>query len=259
MLLTVLVDNVAGADLGAEHGLSYLIEHKGKHILFDTGHSSLFKDNATKLGIDLQATVNYVVLSHGHWDHGNGLEYLSSKTLVTHPDVFIKRYRKDGGYIGIAMSETQVRGQYDVHTHNKPFLIDEGLIYLGEIPRLNDFESKTTSFFKADNVPDFVMDDSALVIMEKGALNIITGCSHAGICNIIEYAKNVTHCNIINSVIGGFHLKHNNKQTKETIAYFKQNDIKHIYPSHCTGFDALSAFHNALGIEQLKTGMIINV
>ena len=35
-----------------------------------------------------------VFLSHGHFDHGNGLRYLEKKTLVCHPECFIKRYRK---------------------------------------------------------------------------------------------------------------------------------------------------------------------
>ena len=46
MELTVLTENTAGGRLGAEHGLSYLIEHDGKTILFDTGHSDLFLKNA---------------------------------------------------------------------------------------------------------------------------------------------------------------------------------------------------------------------
>ena len=100
MKITVLVDNAPGGELGAEHGLSYLIDHNNYQLLFDTGHTDLFLRNAEKLGFEL-AKIETVVLSHGHWDHGNGLVHIKNKTLISHPYAFIKRYRKkDNSYIG---------------------------------------------------------------------------------------------------------------------------------------------------------------
>jgi len=95
MTITILTENVAGGTLAAEHGLSYLIEHDNKKILWDTGHSDVFLRNAEKLNINLDE-VETVVLSHGHWDHGNGLKHLKGKVLLTHPNSFIKRFRKGG-------------------------------------------------------------------------------------------------------------------------------------------------------------------
>lgn len=255
MKISILVENTAGTTFKAEHGLSYLIEHKNKTILFDTGHSDLFIENATKLGYNLQNDVDLVVLSHGHWDHGNGLKYFNNKPLLLHPKSFTKRYRKaDNTNLGLDTSKEQLSITYQLRTSDKPFLIDPGVLFLGEIPRLKTFEAQTTPFVDENGDPDFVPDDSALVIMDHGALNIITGCSHSGICNIIEYAKKVMHCNTVNAVMGGFHLKHNNEQTKQTVQYFKDNNITHIYPSHCTDLPALAAFYNAFNIEQLKVG-----
>ncbi len=77
MQLTVLTDNCAGAGFLVEHGLSYLISHEGHKILFDTGHTDVFLKNAAKLEMDIQNEVNTVVLSHGHWDHGDGLSFLN--------------------------------------------------------------------------------------------------------------------------------------------------------------------------------------
>ena len=73
MKLTTLIDNyVEKASLYAEHGLSILIDTGIVKILFDTGQSDNFIHNAEVLGIDLKE-IDFVVLSHGHFDHTGGL------------------------------------------------------------------------------------------------------------------------------------------------------------------------------------------
>jgi 7,8-dihydropterin-6-yl-methyl-4-(beta-D-ribofuranosyl)aminobenzene 5'-phosphate synthase len=101
--ITVLSENTAGAGFLAEHGLSYLIEHNGNCLLFDTGASDVFLKNADKLNLDVPSAVDTVVLSHGHWDHGNGLQHLHQK--LTH--CFIKRYRK--GNAGLDTERIQLK------------------------------------------------------------------------------------------------------------------------------------------------------
>ena len=55
MKITTLMENTACADrYAAEHGLSLFIETKTKNILFDSGSSEAFADNAEKLGVDLR-------------------------------------------------------------------------------------------------------------------------------------------------------------------------------------------------------------
>ena len=102
-------------------------------------------------------------------------------------------------------------------------------------------------------------DDSAVVVIQNNEIIVVTGCSHSGVCNIIDYACKVTGINNVKSVIGGFHLKHNDLQTKKTIEFLKKNNINHIHPSHCTQFPALVAFSKNFKIEQLKTGMVLNL
>lgn len=260
MIVRVLTENVAGAGFLAEHGLSYLIEHDGKKILFDTGHTDVYLKNAYSLGINIQDDVDVIVLSHGHWDHGDGLRFIKNKTLIAHPKVFSKRFRRsNNSNIGIQLTEDELKENFQLTLSEKPIKITENIIFLGEIPRLNDFEAQTTPFVYENGNPDFVPDDSALAIIENEKLTVIAGCSHAGICNIINYAIKVTGIQKVKTVMGGFHLKQNNQQTQQTIAYLKNLNIEHVYPSHCTELPALVAFYKAFNISQLKTGMNIEV
>jgi len=258
MKLTILTENTAGGKFLAEHGLSYLIEVHNTTILFDTGHSDVFYKNATKLNINLQEKVDMVVLSHGHWDHGDGLQFITGKKLITHPDSFMARFRKnDMSPIGLKLSKSQIEALFDLQLSKKTLEIGKNIFFLGEIPRINNFEAKTSTFVDSENNPDFVPDDSALAIVENDELIIISGCAHSGICNIIDYAKKVSGINTVSSVIGGFHLKHNNAQTQKTIEYFKKEKIRNIYPSHCTELPALAAFYDAFKIQQVRTGMVV--
>jgi len=260
MQITILTDNCAGGKFLAEHGLSYLIESKGQKILFDTGHSDVFLKNATKLGIDIHKEISIVVLSHGHWDHGDGLAYLKSKTLITHPMAFMERFRgNDNSNIGLKMTKEEIKDRYNLVKTKEPYKISDNIIFLGEIPRLTDFESKTTSFIDRNKQPDFVLDDSAIFIIENNELIIVSGCAHSGICNTILHAQKITGLKKVKAVFGGFHLKKNNKQTKETIKFLKQNNVEKIFPSHCTELEALHAFSKEFSISQVKTGTVYNL
>ncbi len=257
MKLTILTENVAGGRFQAEHGLSYLIEIDGEKILWDTGHSDVFLKNAKKLGINIHKTVDKVVLSHGHWDHGDGLQFLNNKALVAHPSAFIKRFRKnDHSAVGLTISKEKIQEKFNLIETTAPYKITKNLWFLGEIPRENNFEAQTTSFEKDGDIDDFIPDDSALAAVIKNELIVISGCSHSGICNITEYAKHVTGISSVNTIIGGFHLTLNNLQTQKTIAYLKNTEVKNVYPSHCTALPALVAFHQVFKFQQVKTGMI---
>ncbi len=259
MKLTVLTENTAGSHFGAEHGLSYLIEIDGEKILFDTGHSDVFIKNAEKLGISIHNEIEKVVLSHGHWDHGNGLINLENKTLITHPSSFIKRYRKkDNSPVGLNQTFEEAQSKFRIITKKEAYQVTRNMFYLGEIPRINDFEAKATSFVDEYGNEDFIPDDSAIAVVLGQQIAVITGCSHSGICNICEQAKKVTGKKQIKVVIGGFHLKEDNFQTKKTIEYFKINSVKNLLPSHCTELPALAEFYCHFKIGNVKTGMVFS-
>jgi 7,8-dihydropterin-6-yl-methyl-4-(beta-D-ribofuranosyl)aminobenzene 5'-phosphate synthase len=258
MIISILTDNNPGTHTPAEHGLSYIIEYERKRLLFDTGQSNMFLKNAETMNISL-TDINMIILSHGHFDHGNGLDYLSGYSLLCHPGCFVKRYRRsDNSYIGLRISKEELAEKFSLQTSSDPYEITKKIFFLGEVPRITDFESVTTSFILNDGSPDYVMDDSALAIVLPDGLFVVTGCGHAGIVNTLEHAKRVTGFNKIYGIMGGFHLKEINHQTKETIRYIKENKVEKIYPSHCTELPALSAFYEDFGSAPVKTGNIYN-
>lgn len=255
MKITVLTENAAGRNCLAEFGLSYLIE-ADKKILFDAGNSDVFRINAERLGVSLHEA-EMVVLSHGHWDHGNGLKYFGNKPLLTHPGSFVKRYnKKDNSYIGLELTYEELSANYKIITSEKPYLISPEITYMGEIPRLNDFESKHTNFLLEDGSEDFVKDDSGLVIKTSHGLVVITGCAHSGICNMVEYACKISGTDKVLAVFGGFHLKGETDVTTRTIQYLKQKGVTRVCPSHCTTLPALAAFSREFKIFQILTGDI---
>jgi 7,8-dihydropterin-6-yl-methyl-4-(beta-D-ribofuranosyl)aminobenzene 5'-phosphate synthase len=259
MRLNVLVENMASGFYGAEHGLSYLIEQNGLQILFDTGHTALFIRNSKLLDIDLEK-IDTVVLSHGHWDHGNGLEFLVNKRLVCHPDAFAQRFRKGSDKnIGLSLGKQELESKFEIQAHSSTFSLSDDIIFLGEIPRLTDFEATSTPYINEQGQPDWILDDSALAIIDGDELVIISGCAHSGICNIISYAQQVTGIGKVKAVFGGFHLKSENLQLNKTIDFFKDFPIKHLYPSHCTELPALVRFYENFRIKQLKAGMMIEL
>jgi len=258
MIISILTENNPGENTSAEHGLSYLVNHDGKRLLFDTGQSNLFLKNAWLMGIEM-ININTIVLSHGHFDHGDGLQYLSGGDLICHPECFVKRYRKaDYSYIGLKRSKEELSVKFNLVTKSEPYHISDKILFLGEIPRLTSFESKHTSFVLEGGIPDFIMDDSGIALLSDKGLFVITGCGHAGVVNTIEHARKVTGESRVYGVMGGFHLKKADLQTKETIKYLQENHAEHVYPAHCTEQSALELFHKYFGKNTVKTGDVFS-
>jgi 7,8-dihydropterin-6-yl-methyl-4-(beta-D-ribofuranosyl)aminobenzene 5'-phosphate synthase len=258
MTISVLTDNHPGGHTPAEHGLSYLIEYDEKRLLFDAGQSDMFLKNAEAMKINM-TNIDMIILSHGHFDHGDGLWNLPGGRLLCHPGCFTKRYRKsDHSYIGLKNTKDELAGKFELVTSSKPYKISEKIFFLGEIPRLTGFESQTTSFVFEDGTADYVQDDSAVVFLLPEGLFVITGCGHAGVVNTLGYTKKVTGINKLFGIMGGFHLKEINLQTQETIRYLKENKLKQVFPSHCTDLPALSAFYGNFDMALVKTGNIYN-
>lgn len=254
MTVTVLTDNHPGKQTAAEHGFSCLVEHDRKRILFDSGQSDLFLNNASILGID-PGMIDTMVLSHGHYDHGNGFRYLDGGGLICHPGCFVKRYRKsDHSSIGLALTREEMAEKFDLILTREPFYLSDRILFLGEIPRITDFESKQSTFVLETGEDDFVEDDSALALIGDRGVFVITGCGHAGIVNTLEHARRVTGSEKITGIMGGFHLKQADEQARQTVRYLKEQGVARVLPSHCTGDPALSLFEEAFGIRRVRSG-----
>jgi len=259
MKISILTDNFAGPGFLAEHGLSYLVQHNDFKFLFDTGSTDVFIKNAVKMNLSID-DIDTVILSHGHWDHGDGLNYINNKRLITHPDSFIKRFRRSNNEsLGLNLSLDEASARFDIIKTKEPYWLTNEIVFLGQIERQFLFEKWQTPYVDEFGSDDFINDDSAVVIISDEGLNIVTGCSHSGICNIIEYAKKVTGEDKVNSVTGGFHLKNNDSRTQKTIEYFKKNKIQIINPSHCTQLPALAEFYKEFNIRQIKTGITFSL
>ncbi|MEN8202087.1 MAG: MBL fold metallo-hydrolase [Bacteroidota bacterium] len=255
MKLVVFSDAKAMDGYGAEHGLSFLIEVDDQQTLFDTGASDLFLLNARKMGMDL-SEVDQIVLSHGHWDHGNGLPFLDNLPLICHPGCFVKRFRKSRhGELGLVLSQAEIEAKFELRTSTEALKLSEHLYFLGEVPRINDFEARSTKYLLENGEEDFIMDDSGLACITDKGLIVISGCAHSGICNIIQHAKAVTGIDRVEAVVGGFHLSVINEQTRRTIEFIRDIGVKRVLPSHCTRDPALGMFHEQFGVHELRAGM----
>lgn len=264
MQLTVLVDNNTLIDryyLG-EPGVAYYLEDGDVRILFDVGYSDIFLRNAQALGIDL-SRLQQVVLSHGHNDHTRGLLWLSEQEYFSELQLLCcKRgaYSFAGKLLrlqGIRMRQ-QLQEKCRLRLSKEPVWLTKRLVFLGEIPTLNDFEQRH-GFGSAEDPVDLVLDDTALVYRGSEGLFVITGCSHSGICNIIEYAKKVCGEAKVQGVIGGWHLFKVDDRLEKTIAYLQKHNIRELYPCHCCSFQAKAAVHAQIPVKEIGVGKVIEI
>ncbi|MGK2679336.1 MBL fold metallo-hydrolase [Serratia marcescens] len=273
--IDILVDNntIIDSYYCGEPGLSIHIEADGRRILFDTGYSDLFIKNAQQLGIDLHKITD-LVISHGHNDHTWGIPHLIqyfdrgntndalNKNLICHPNALIQKlYERKP--IGMSISRSTLEFFFKIVETSNVYNITDNIIFMGQIPRELKFEPSQkigeTYDLCGNQIDDYVLDDTALVIKTSQGMIIITGCSHSGICNIIKYAKEITGDDRIVTIIGGFHLGEASDSLLEfTGEYFNKQLIDHIHPCHCTGFNAKLHLAKFVDIRDIGSGLKIS-
>lgn len=276
MKLTVLVDNNTFIDryFYGEPGVSYFVQDNDINILFDLGYTDLFIKNAGKMNINLD-NIDYVVFSHGHIDHTWGLFHLikvyTEKTMekihynrpqiIAHPLTFCDKQASEDEEIGSIITENKLSKHFDMKLSKNPVWITSKLVYLGEIERKNNFENKTPMGkiqCKNNLIDDYVLDDSALVYKSSKGLVIITGCSHSGICNIVEYAKKICKDDRIVDIIGGFHLLNPTEEIlRDTCDYLRENNISQLHPGHCTDLKSKIELSKAFSVKEVGVGLVL--
>lgn len=263
MKVTILTDNnVINNKFLSEHGFSAYISTGGKNILFDTGASDVFLKNAKTKNIDL-SKVDYIVLSHGHDDHSGGIGCLLEKLkrtpkFISCTDIFTPRFDKDGEF-GIPFSKEKIDNNFESIYSDEPYFLSEDIVFLGKIPRENDFEGRVNVGYNSiTKVPDYALDDSALAIKKDDGIVVITGCSHSGILNICEYAKKILNTERIFSIIGGLHLKDSTKEhIEKTVKNLKNLNLDALYACHCTGPRAQEELKNGIPLKDTGAGLEI--
>jgi 7,8-dihydropterin-6-yl-methyl-4-(beta-D-ribofuranosyl)aminobenzene 5'-phosphate synthase len=249
--------------LQAEHGFSMLVTiFKGEersHIVFDAGMTpDAMTGNMRRLGVD-PATVEVVVLSHGHFDHTTGLDGFVRAVgrpnipVVVHPLLWTRRRLAVPGIEPIelpTMSKRALEGAgFEVAEARRPSLLFKGSVLItGEVARTTDFETGMP-FHEGDFgqgwKPDpLILDDQALVLhLRDAGLIVLTGCGHAGVVNIVRYAQRLTGVERVHAVFGGFHLNGPlfAPVVGPTVQALAELEPDVVVPAHCTGWDATHA------------------
>lgn len=159
MKVYTLIDNVSRSDeYRSEFGLSYLIRTEKHTVLFDSGASGLFAENAEKMGVHLE-DVDIAVLSHGHFDHGGGLEHflrLNRKAKIYMSEKAFREYfNSSGKYIGLRadlMRSDRIVYIEDQADEDGNLRIDEEMMLV--CPRIRNGESRKPEESDSEDCPD---------------------------------------------------------------------------------------------------------
>ncbi len=244
MKLSILANDKSKPGYLAEHGLSVYVNLPFAKILFDTGFTRVFLDNARKMGIDLNI-IDYIVLSHGHYDHTGGLLYMppvkNIDSIIVHKDALIPKYAMENPirYNGIPFDFNEI-GWIESKSIfvERLYEITSGVYVLGNIPHQNKQDK-----YYVDGKPDDFHDEMILIVESAKGLNILMGCSHYGVIEGINAVRSHFPGKKILNVLAGMHLGSKEVSEIKVIAdYLETLELERLIPLHCTGEAAMQFF-----------------
>jgi len=258
-------------NLKSAHGLSIYIEHNNHKILFDLGPNNNFYNNARILGIDL-SEVDIVVISHGHFDHGNGLKKfmkINSKAKIYLSDKAFGKQTKKIGPLYIPIGIKKPLNMDRIHVVTKNLEIAKDIKIYAKIKNVDLVIGDNSLYTKIDNkyVIDQFDHEIYLVVSNDKNNVLFSGCSHKGIENIVDELQKEEE-KIITHVIGGFHMSHYNPLENSQSKYIEDlgkklynKKTKKFYSCHCTGEKAFTALKPQMKekLQRIKTGSIIEL
>lgn len=268
ILRTLLENNLSrNRALTAEHGLSFLVETGDKKILFDCSAGKAARKNAEKMHVSLK-DVDYVILSHSHYDHAAGypdmVSYGVHAPLVTGPQFFEEKYARDGDkytYLGCGFGPELLERNKIRHLVCEGMLtLFEGCHVVGSFKRKYAFEKPPARFVRLTEegmAEDDFPDEVCLVLEAQKGLIVIAGCSHPGILNMIEGVRERFGKQVY-AVFGGSHLVEADAgRLGATVDMLWGMGIRMAGFNHCTGDEAQERLCAAGGdtvYTHLKTG-----
>lgn len=273
MLLKTLVENTSlSSEFENRHGLSFYLETGTHRMLFDLGQDELFLENARKMDVDIDS-VDTVIISHGHYDHGGGLKTFlkqnSQAKVFIRENAFEPHFShspagyKENGLDPALKKESQLIFTDEVQE------IDTGLVVFSNVSPKELFSGANKNLYREENhkkISDDFSHEQNLIICEGEKRILIAGCSHAGIINIKKKAENILGTNVTH-VIAGFHLYNPSLKKSESDAFIHavgsrlREEKVMCYTCHCTGAHAYSLLAENLGenITYLATGSCLEI
>src|SRR5689334_15496759 len=259
----------------ANHGLALVVKairgDRSHTVLFDAGPVEFAVEyNGTRLGVDF-ASVESVVLSHGHWDHAGGLPMALGLIKASnggrpipcylHPGMFRQRALPlpGGGLLPIreipSPDDLADKGAAPIVTTEPQILLDDMFLVSGEIPRVTSYEKgfpghkRRSEDGQSWEDDPLIMDERFLAAHVRGkGIVVFTACSHAGVINVLKHAQSSCPAIPLYMVAGGFHLAGGNERIiAESVRDIGMFGLALIAPGHCTGWRAVNALVNAYG------------
>ncbi len=273
MIIKALVENTALSErFGSEHGLSLYIETSRQKLMFDVGASDLFLNNAALLDVDI-SSVDALVISHGHADHGGGLKPFlkvnNSAKIYLHPLAFEPHYAARPNdaikYIGL---DGELKAHRQVILTDERHTIDVGVELFSNVAQCVAAPKSNKGLFVERGglqMRDSFEHEQNLVVADDGKVLLITGCAHNGIVNIVKHFETL-YKRLPDVVIGGFHLSSRSGGSEsdaaiDEIAKYLLTTGAMYYTCHCTGSDAYHRLKQTMGerIDYLAAGRVIKI
>lgn len=217
--------------------------------------------------------MNYLIISHGHNDHGGGLKAFlrenSRAEVFIHHLAFEKHYARcpDEQVELIGIDEELKENKQIIQTSDR-FFIYKGIQVFSNITQQEPLPSSNCGLLMEENgqlVNDIFNHEQNLIVEEEGKTFLVTGCAHNGIINIIEHFHTLKGC-MPDYVIGGFHLSdhsggnENLENIKKIANYLMKTKAKY-FTCHCTGIEPYYRLKALMGenIDYIKSGSVIEI